>query len=357
MFIVKNLRLLVLAVLFTGMATVGYAQKNKLYYPGKKWEKVDLKAGGWNAGKLKKAQEFADKLNTAGAVVLYRGRILQEFGDLKVKTNVYSVRKSLLSVLYGPAVEAGLIDLSETMGDLGIEDTEPSLSEEEKQATVKMLLQARSGIYHTAGYETKAMTESKPARYSYAPGTFFHYNNWDFNVLGHIYRKKTGTDIFESFKEQIGDPIGMQDFVPKTDGKYVHDRKKSIYPAYPFMMSTRDMARLGLLIERKGRWNNKQVISESWVEESTTTYSDGGKRAGYAYLWWTTIKGVSPLGGKSVSLPHDLISAKGNKGHILAIIPSEEMVFVFNNDNDNGERTSYADIGRLLKLVLDAKEN
>ena len=44
------------------------------------------------------------------------------------------------------------------------------------------------------------------------PGTFRYYNSWDFNVLGAIYERAVGTSIFESFKQHIADPIGMQDF-------------------------------------------------------------------------------------------------------------------------------------------------
>jgi CubicO group peptidase (beta-lactamase class C family) len=63
---------------------------------------------------------------------------------------VASVRKSLLSALIGNAVERKEMDLQRTMESLGIDDNEPSLSAEEKTATVRDLLEARSGIYHAA---------------------------------------------------------------------------------------------------------------------------------------------------------------------------------------------------------------
>ena len=75
---------------------------------------------------------------------------------------VHSIRKSFLSALYGIAVTDGEIKLDATLEQLGIEDNEPSLTPEEKQARVIDLLKARSGIYHAALYETPAMKAEKP---------------------------------------------------------------------------------------------------------------------------------------------------------------------------------------------------
>ena len=66
-------------------------------------------------------------------------------------------RKSSLSALIGIAVAHHQIDLDDTVGKLGIDDSPPSLTEDEKQATVRDLLEARSGVYHGANYETPDM--------------------------------------------------------------------------------------------------------------------------------------------------------------------------------------------------------
>lgn len=56
-----------------------------------------------------------------------------------------AVRKSLLSALIGIAVARREIKLDATLGSLGIDDNAPSLNDEEKTATVRDLLEARSG--------------------------------------------------------------------------------------------------------------------------------------------------------------------------------------------------------------------
>jgi CubicO group peptidase (beta-lactamase class C family) len=82
------------------------------------------------------------------------------------------------------------------MADLGIDDSPPSLTAEEKQATVRHLLQARSGVYHVALAESPAVAAARPPRGSHPPGTFWYYDNWDFDALGTISEQETGAGIF-----------------------------------------------------------------------------------------------------------------------------------------------------------------
>jgi len=78
---------------------------------------------------------------------------------------------------------------------LGMDDSPDPLTKQEKQARVVDLLRARSGVYHPVDFESPAQISSRPPRGSHAPGTFWFYNNWDFNALGTIFEKKTGKKI------------------------------------------------------------------------------------------------------------------------------------------------------------------
>ena len=57
------------------------------------------------------------------------------------------------------------------------------------------------------------------------------------------------------------------------------------------MVSARDLARYGLLYARRGRWGDEQIISASWVAESTSPHSDAGAFGGYGYMWWIAVDG------------------------------------------------------------------
>lgn len=158
-------------------------------------------------------------------MVVQDDKAIAIWGDVNHKVNVASVRKSLLSALYGIAVSEGRINLSSSLGDLGIDDKAPSLTAEEKTATVRDLIMSRSGVYHPAVYETGISRRSGRQGEATNPGSFWFYNNWDFNAAGSIYRQQTGEDIFKSFEKRIAKPIGMQDFSSK-DGSYVLENRQ-----------------------------------------------------------------------------------------------------------------------------------
>lgn len=244
------------------------------------------------------------------------GKLLASHGDPARKVSVASVRKSLLGMLYGIAIAEGRIRLEANLGELGIDDLPPALSPDEKRATVLDLLTARSGIYHPAAYETRDMREKRPDRGSHAPGSFWFYNNWDFNALGAIYRQKTGEDIFASFGRLIAEPIGMQDFRVR-DGRYVEDAR-SRHPAYVFSLSPRDMLRFGQLVAAGGEWQGRRIVPSAWISRSLTAHSrtDRGD-LGYGYLWWVLDPAVFGPGAGFAS---------GYGGQFVAVVPSQRLV-------------------------------
>jgi CubicO group peptidase (beta-lactamase class C family) len=285
-------------------------------------------------------------------VIVTRGKILDSWGAVETKFNVHSIRKSFLSALCGIQVEAGKLQLDARMTQLGIDDNPPVLTDIEKGATVRQLLQARSGIYHPALYETASMKARRPQRHSHAPGTFWYYNNWDFNALGTIYEQECHAGIYDDFERLIARRIGMTDYSAK-DGRYVTGAD-SIHRAYPFRMTARDMARFGLLFLRGGKWNDEQIIPAAWVKESTTAWSDAGMSGGYGYLWWIAKSGVHFAG---VTLPEGSYSARGAGGHYILVIPALDLVIVHRVNTDiEGRSVSSTDFGELVRLILAAHE-
>jgi len=324
-------------------------------FPGEEWERLsddEARAAGWSREKLTAIHDHAATLQTEAVVIVTRGKILDSWGAVDRKFNVHSIRKSFLSALCGIRVAEGRLKMDATMAQLGIDDNEPSLTEIEKGATVRQLLQARSGVYHPALYETASMKARRPQRHSHAPGTFWYYNNWDFNALGTIYEQECKTGIHADFERRIARRIGMQDYTAQ-DGSYVTG-KDSIHRAYPFRMTARDMARFGLLFLRDGKWRDEQIIPAAWVKESTTAWSDAGASGGYGYLWWIAKGGVHYAG---VTLPEGSYSARGAGGHHILVIPALDLVIVHRVNTDiSGRSVSSADFGDLVRHILAAHE-
>lgn len=288
-------------------------------------------------------RERAREIGTAALLIVRDGDEVFSYGDTERKFMCHSIRKPFLGALYGIYRERGAINLDLTLEELGIDDIPPSLTDDEKRATIRDLLMARSGVYHEAGGEAQSMIDARPPRGSHPPGTYFYYNNWDFNALGTIFRQLTGEDIFAAFEREIAGPIGMQDFVA-ADGTYVVEADTSIHPSYFFRMSTRDMARFGELYADGGRWKGRQIVPEEWIEESTTVVpveNPGGDPYGYL---WRIIPEESGLGR---GFYHSGLGV-----HLLAVLPDHGLVVVHRVDTDRPFDITWSEIRGLLELSI-----
>ncbi|MDP6903431.1 MAG: amidohydrolase family protein [Verrucomicrobiota bacterium] len=322
-------------------------------FPGQQWEKwVKPEEAGWTTDGLKKAKDYTQSLKTSAVMIVQGGKVVDEWGETKRPFKCHSMRKSILSALYGLHVLDGKIKTSSTLAELGIDDNEPSLTDSEKNATIGNLLKARSGIYHPALYETKSMAARRPDRGSHLPDSFWYYNNWDFNALCTIFENQTGRGIFEEFEGRLANPLGMQDFIREEHTQYVTG-KDSVHPAYPFTLSARDLARFGLLFARGGKWNDQQIIPEGWVIESTRPYSKTDRGGGYGYMWWV---GANGNFYPEVTLPDGSFAAHGYRGHKVLVIPQWDLVIVHRVNTFEAEGSvSTTNFGRLVKLILEAR--
>ncbi|WP_332693083.1 serine hydrolase domain-containing protein [Halalkalibacter lacteus] len=353
MVVKRKRKLLLLAGIVNILALSLIGCKNSSMQAESTWEYHKNPAeAGWSPEKLQEAKDYYDSLGSTAAMAIYNGKVLFEWGDITKKTSIHSVRKSFLSALYGIHVHEGNIHLGETLNELEISDN-VTLSVLEENATIADLLTSRSGIFLRAGEESLLMRWNRPERESYVPGSQFHYNNWDFNVLGTIFNNKTNSDLFEEFNERIATPIGMEDYVLE-DSIYKYELKRSMHPSYLFRMSARDMARFGLLFLQDGQWAGQQLIPKEWINESTTVQTPvpTSINYGYGYMWWV-----------ADSSPFDklgLYSAIGRYGQSIDIIPEANLVFVHRVDSDriiNRTVNHVNDKKRftLLEKILEAK--
>jgi CubicO group peptidase (beta-lactamase class C family) len=227
-------------------------------------------------------------------------------------------------MLYGPWVADGTIRLDETLAQLGIDDLQP-LTAAEKRATVRDLLMTSSGVYHPASNPGDNLGDAPP-RGSQEPGAYFLYSNWDFNALGTIFEQKTRRNIYDALQDQLARPIGMEDW-DRARQRKSGDTRRSRHQAYHMDLTTRDMARVGYLMLRQGRWNGAVVVPEAWVRESTSPLVPSSRmnpataralRLGYGYLWWIHEEPATVLEGG--------YSARGAVGQYITVLPKLDMV-------------------------------
>lgn len=273
--------------------------------------------------------------NAQAVVVLHDEKIVLEVGDTEKLINCHSARKSIMSLLFGIAQEKEFLKLDETLGQLGIDESKMPLTAQEKSATIRDLLMARSGVYLPAEAETDFAKAHRPKREQYKPGEFFFYNNFDFNVLGAILEKKTGKTIGEFMEKYLAEPLGMQEFAPSNvvyGNPWPVRSDNSDYRVYWMYLSARDFARIGALVAQKGKWHNKQIVSANWIEESTKMYTDSLDESmwpfdGYSYLWW-------------LDKDNNTIWADGYGGQFLLIDTTKNLVLSQRNFTGNSLITS-----------------
>lgn len=282
--------------------------------------------------------------DSTALAILHHGHPVGVWGDVARKSSVASVRKSLLNLMFGIAAERGQVDLGATLADLGIDDI-GRLTEREKGATLRELLMARSGVYHPSVYDT---AKDRPERGAYAPGEHWFYNNWDFNVLGTIFSAVTGETVPEAFGAMLAEPLQMEDYAD-GDIRFLHGQE-SVHPVYKMRLSARDLARIGLMILNKGRWHDRQVVPESWLEVSFRPFSRIGEGRHFGMLWALT-EANAP--GDPIAIDIPVVYAAGFGGQYVVVAPDRNLVVVHRAaDVDNG--ISHARMGEIMRAVIAA---
>lgn len=321
------------------------------HFPGPVWQPVPAARAGFDAQALAQALQGVDR--RAAMMVVRNGREVARVGDVARANYTASVRKSVLSLLIGQAVARGELSLDATLAELGIDD-EPPLLPEERQARVRDLVMARSGVYHLASNPGDA-TAAAPARGTQRPGSYFLYNNWDFNALGTILSRAAGTGVYELLARDLAAPLQFQDFslgAQRLEG----DRSRSLHPAYPMQLSTRDLARLGHLALARGQWAGRQVVPAAWVDVSTSTLTPPGdlnppawreEGLGYGYLWWT-------VAADPASTWRGAFAAQGAGGQYLLVLPALGLVMAHEVPEASGTRVSWPQFASLACRISNA---
>ena len=258
-------------------------------------------------GEEKNLQEYLDYFWSDGMIVLHKNEMVYEnywLGNNENKRHIsWSVAKSFISALVGIAYEEGLID--------SLDDPVTKYLDDFKETgydgvTIKDILQMSSGVLFNEDYAdydsdinrfgravatgTSMRDFSKTLTREREPGTYMHYVSINTQVLGFLLQEVTKKSISQYLYDKIWNPLGMED-----SAYFILDDVKDEFALGGLNATLRDYAKFGLLYLQNGRWNDNQIISKQWIEDSHST--DGihlvpGEREtssnpwGYGYQWW-----------------------------------------------------------------------
>jgi CubicO group peptidase (beta-lactamase class C family) len=290
---------------------------------------VDVEALGFTADGIEALSRYVVAKSTHSMRVTVGGKLLFEYGPQDETSYIASVRKSVLAMLYGPYVANGTIDLDATLEQLEFDDIGGLLAIE-KQATVRDLISARSGVYHRASNGGDNSADA-PERGSQQPGSYFLYNNWDFNAAGAIFEELTGRNIYEEVHRQIVVPTGMQDFdlAMHLEKAKTGNLERSHYPAYHMHFSTRDLIKVGQLMLQRGKWEGEQLFDAEWIDKVVATHTPLPEmnpektrqgQFGYGYMWWVFDEATHGPEYKGA------YAARGHFGNYIVVMPALELV-------------------------------
>tara|TARA_R110002012_G_scaffold321930_1_gene552446 strand:- start:27388 stop:28458 length:1071 start_codon:yes stop_codon:yes gene_type:complete len=324
----KSISLILLVLLLfascsTDEAEVQPTPSESMYFPSNMnatWETKSIASLNWNQNAIEPLKDYLIQKNTKSFIILVNGRIVVEeyfnghTPSLEWEWN--SAGKTLVGTTVGIAEQENLVSLNNKASDyLGTEWTSMPL-EKENLITVKNLLAMTSGNDDTKQYVIKPNLT-----YVADAGTRWAYSN--------IFQKLTdvvanaGNDSFETyFNEKIKTKIGM-------DGFWSFGTIFTIYHSTP-----RSMARFGLLALNKGKWNNEQVINESFFNESIAASQN--INPSYGYFWWLNGKMSFMVPGEQTvyqgnlipNAPVDMYAAMGAKDQRIYVVPSKKMVII-----------------------------
>ncbi|PRZ23969.1 serine hydrolase domain-containing protein [Flavobacterium granuli] len=303
------------------------------YFPpltGTNWETKSIADLNWKQSAVQPLLDYLQIKNTKSFMILVNGRIVMEnyFNGHTANTNWYwaSAGKTLTATLTGIAEQEGFINLDTKVSTyLGNNWTSLALNKE-NLITAKHLLTMTSGL---EDLDNGDCVTADCLTYKADAGTRWAYHNV-YVKLQDIIAQATNQTWTNYFNARLRDKIGM-------DGNWITVDNNSVYTS-----TTRSMARFGLLILNKGKWDNNIILNENYCNTATTTSQN--INSGYGYLWWINGKSSYHLpqsqlqfsGSIIPSAPNDMFMALGKNDQKIYVVPSKNMVIIrMGNAADN----------------------
>ncbi|MHC0036929.1 serine hydrolase domain-containing protein [Pseudoneobacillus sp. C159] len=250
-------------------------------------------------------------------------RIFEYVKNKKVQvkpTKVYSITKSIVSILIGILVDKGLIKNIHSP----ISDYFPELlnSNErwKRDISIFHLLTMTSGLKVIEFQGTKNWVKTILEQPSiYEPGSTFQYNSGDSHLLSAIIKKVSGMPTATFAEEYLFSPLGINKTIWVADPQGIHGGGFSI------SLNLEDMMKMGILLQNKGKYLSKPIVSAEWVIEASSPYkhveSTANGSYGYGYQLWT-------YEGSQAENPINYFCASGLYGQYIFIVPKLKIVAV-----------------------------
>jgi CubicO group peptidase (beta-lactamase class C family) len=276
--------------------------------------------------------------------------------DAVQSAHVYSVTKSVTSVLVGIALDEGhLRSVDQTLGEL-LPKYRSKMTTQVAGITLRQLLTHTSGIpgNNSAGLGMPAILTADDGVASILtapllndPGTVFDYSNLGAHLVTAVLAQATGRSVLDYARERLFDPLGIKtrpayeeeplrdatadqptrDFV-RAGFAWGTDRQGVNSGCCFLKLTAPDMVKIGELYLNRGVWHGRRIVSADWVRDSTApqvTPDQLGPDGGYGYFWW-----------RGEIRQHRAFFAQGSYGQLVAVFPDLKLVIAVSTRDHGG---------------------
>jgi CubicO group peptidase (beta-lactamase class C family) len=227
---------------------------------------------------------------------------------------LYSLSKSFTSSAVGFAIAEGLISIDDEVMRYFPDQVPTNVSANLKAMRVRDILTMTTGHQDEPPADPDAvsarsfLTQPVP----HLPGTHFKYNTPAAFMQSAIIQKVSGLTVLDYLRPRLFEPLGIEAPVWETNFEGIS------LGGYGLRIRTEDIAKFGLLYLRHGRWDRKQLLPASWVEQATSKQVSNGSdpgsdwNQGYGFQFWRC--------------RHNAFRADGAFGQYCVMMPDQDAV-------------------------------
>ena len=302
--------------------------KAQLYFPplsGQQWDTLSPASLGWCPERIDSLYQHLESNNAKAFILLKDGKIVLEkyFNGHSANLPWYwaSAGKTLTAFLTGIAQRENFLSLNDSSSKFLGQGWTSCTPFQEGNIRIRNQLSMTSGLNDEVANDD--CTLDTCLQFLADAGTRWAYHNAPYTLLDSVIRSASGRTLNQYLNQKVKLFTGMDGIFVKQDFNNV------------FYSTARSMARFGLLILNKGRWNNTEVLGDSNYFNQMVSSSQAINLS-YGYLWWLNGKSsfMAPTsqfvfpGSFNPDAPADMISGIGKNGQFVQVIPSRNMVWI-----------------------------
>jgi CubicO group peptidase (beta-lactamase class C family) len=255
--------------------------------------------------------------------------------------HVWSVTKSVLSILVGIAVDEGKLRLDQPLAEL-LPEHASVMTDDQKATTLRQLLTMTGGMAGDGGGLNPEAEDPIGLLLTYSstgPRDVFAYSDSGAHLVAAVLHVAVDRSLLDYAREKLFDPLGI-DSQPAWEGRNLKDgfddagfawqtdSRGTHIGAYGLKLTPPDLVKLGELYLDEGVWHGRRIVSAEWVRASTApqlTEEQAASDGQYGYLWRVEVDPEMPT-----------YTAVGGWCQLVLVIPSRRVVLVRTVDDSAG---------------------